>query len=173
MRVYTVLWWNLRCDSKIQKFHCTIVKRWNQIRYKSLSKTRQKDLQHPHKSQSLQATKEDGSHWGCIHRHFHAKKSHKLYTFWEFGKNLHEKSYFWQVLHFELISEIFLANASIWWIPERFYRRSFYSKQRVHRRYPRKGKKTMHWPGIEPGPPAWQARILPLNHQCTLHERFP
>ena len=24
----------------------------------------------------------------------------------------------------------------------------------------------MHWPGIEPGPPAWQARILPLNHQC-------
>ena len=25
----------------------------------------------------------------------------------------------------------------------------------------------MHWPGIEPGPPAWQARILPLNHQCV------
>ena len=24
----------------------------------------------------------------------------------------------------------------------------------------------LHWPGIEPGPPAWQARILPLNHQC-------
>ena len=24
----------------------------------------------------------------------------------------------------------------------------------------------MHWPGIEPGPPAWQASILPLNHQC-------
>ena len=24
----------------------------------------------------------------------------------------------------------------------------------------------VHWPGIEPGPPAWQARILPLNHQC-------
>ena len=23
----------------------------------------------------------------------------------------------------------------------------------------------MHWPGIEPGPPVWQARILPLNHQ--------
>ena len=23
----------------------------------------------------------------------------------------------------------------------------------------------LHWPGIEPGPPAWQARILPLNHQ--------
>ena len=29
-------------------------------------------------------------------------------------------------------------------------------------------KKKMHWPGIEPGPPAWQARILPLNHQCLL-----
>ena len=26
----------------------------------------------------------------------------------------------------------------------------------------------LHWPGIEPGPPAWQARILPLNHQCSL-----
>ena len=24
---------------------------------------------------------------------------------------------------------------------------------------------SLHWPGIEPGPPAWQARILPLNHQ--------
>ena len=29
----------------------------------------------------------------------------------------------------------------------------------------------MHWPGIEPGPPAWQARILPLNHQCK-HDRM-
>ena len=28
----------------------------------------------------------------------------------------------------------------------------------------------MHWPGIEPGPPAWQARILPLNHQCLMSE---
>ena len=26
----------------------------------------------------------------------------------------------------------------------------------------------MHRPGIEPGPPAWQASILPLNHRCTL-----
>ena len=32
----------------------------------------------------------------------------------------------------------------------------------------RHGKRcwSLHWPGIEPGPPAWQARILPLNHQC-------
>jgi hypothetical protein len=29
-------------------------------------------------------------------------------------------------------------------------------------------RKKMHWPGIEPGPPAWQASILPLNHQCLL-----
>ena len=29
-------------------------------------------------------------------------------------------------------------------------------------------EKRLHWPGIEPGPPAWQARILPLNHQCLL-----
>ena len=28
-------------------------------------------------------------------------------------------------------------------------------------------KTGLHWPGIEPGPPAWQARILPLNHQCV------
>ena len=31
---------------------------------------------------------------------------------------------------------------------------------------------SLHWPGIEPGPPAWQARILPLNHQC-LSMAFP
>ena len=30
-------------------------------------------------------------------------------------------------------------------------------------------KKSMHWPGIEPGPPTWQARILPLNHQCYIN----
>ena len=24
----------------------------------------------------------------------------------------------------------------------------------------------MHWLGIESGSPAWEARILPLNHQC-------
>ena len=26
----------------------------------------------------------------------------------------------------------------------------------------------MHRPGIEPGPPAWQASILPLNQRCFL-----
>ena len=26
--------------------------------------------------------------------------------------------------------------------------------------------KTLHRAGIEPGPPAWQASILPLNHRC-------
>ena len=36
------------------------------------------------------------------------------------------------------------------------------------------GKKKMHRPGIEPGPPAvcypleWQASILPLNHRCDV-----
>ena len=29
---------------------------------------------------------------------------------------------------------------------------------------------TMHWPEIEPGSPAWEARILPLNHQCHCRE---
>ena len=28
----------------------------------------------------------------------------------------------------------------------------------------------MHRPGIEPGPPAWQAEILPLDQRC-LHLR--
>ena len=28
-------------------------------------------------------------------------------------------------------------------------------------------KKHLHRPGIEPGPPAWQASILPLNHRCA------
>ena len=27
-------------------------------------------------------------------------------------------------------------------------------------------KKSLHRPGIEPGPPAWQASILPLNQRC-------
>ena len=26
----------------------------------------------------------------------------------------------------------------------------------------------MHRPGIEPGPPAWQASILPLNQRCSI-----
>ena len=26
----------------------------------------------------------------------------------------------------------------------------------------------LHRPGIEPGPPAWQASILPLNQRCFL-----
>ena len=28
--------------------------------------------------------------------------------------------------------------------------------------------KQLHRPGIEPGPPAWQASILPLNQRCSL-----
>ncbi len=31
---------------------------------------------------------------------------------------------------------------------------------------PYKSRKYMHRPGIEPGPPAWQASILPLNQRC-------
>ena len=27
--------------------------------------------------------------------------------------------------------------------------------------------KSLHWRGIEPRSPAWQARILPLNQQCS------
>ena len=35
-------------------------------------------------------------------------------------------------------------------------------------------KKNLHWRGIEPRSPAWQARILPLNHQCLqIRKTFP
>ena len=33
-------------------------------------------------------------------------------------------------------------------------------------------KKKVHWPGIGPGSPAWQASILPLNHQCLFNIFF-
>ena len=46
-----------------------------------------------------------------------------------------------------------------------------FTTKRVHGRLSGVRKKHLHWPGIEPGPPAWQARILPLNHQC-LNEFF-
>ena len=32
----------------------------------------------------------------------------------------------------------------------------------------RRRKKDLHRPGIEPGPPAWQASILPLNQRCLM-----
>ena len=36
-----------------------------------------------------------------------------------------------------------------------------------------KKKKSVHWPGIGPGSHAWQARILPLNHQCLHRSGTP
>ena len=30
-------------------------------------------------------------------------------------------------------------------------------------------QKLLHRPGIEPGPPAWQASILPLNQRCSVN----
>ena len=44
-----------------------------------------------------------------------------------------------------------LYHIRCWWMPK---------FQEAHK------KIHMHWPGIEPGSPAWEARILPLNHQC-------
>ena len=32
--------------------------------------------------------------------------------------------------------------------------------------------KNLQRPGIEPGPPAWQARILPLNQRCLCQQIF-
>ena len=34
-------------------------------------------------------------------------------------------------------------------------------------------KQNVHRPGIEPGPPAWQASILPLNHRCERLRNLP
>ena len=33
------------------------------------------------------------------------------------------------------------------------------------------GGKDLHRPGIEPGPPAWQASILPLNQRCWIENK--
>ena len=33
-------------------------------------------------------------------------------------------------------------------------------------------KSFVHRPGIEPGPPAWQASILPLNQRCLVENKF-
>ena len=33
-------------------------------------------------------------------------------------------------------------------------------------------KQNLHRPGIEPGPPAWQASILPLNQRCFMKDKL-
>ena len=33
-------------------------------------------------------------------------------------------------------------------------------------------KQRLHWRGIDPRSPAWQPRILPLNHQCLYRRQF-
>ena len=52
-----------------------------------------------------------------------------------------------------------------------FFRVYSYTYIHIHMRDKKKKKKkrffSMHWPGIGPGSPAWQASILPLNHQCV------
>ena len=40
------------------------------------------------------------------------------------------------------------------------FKDKWYTKARFNK------KKELHRPGIEPGPPAWQASILPLNQRC-------
>ena len=39
---------------------------------------------------------------------------------------------------------------------------------KVHQNSALPSKTDVHRPGIEPGPPAWQASILPLNQRCFL-----
>ena len=43
----------------------------------------------------------------------------------------------------------------------------FHVVHKVGTGYPWWPNVDLHWPGIGPGSPAWQARILPLNHQCV------
>ena len=43
----------------------------------------------------------------------------------------------------------------------------FHVVHKVGTGYPWWPNVELHWPGIGPGSPAWQARILPLNHQCA------
>ena len=40
------------------------------------------------------------------------------------------------------------------------------SKTFANNKYGSFDKRDLHRPGIEPGPPAWQASILPLNQRC-------
>ena len=44
--------------------------------------------------------------------------------------------------------------------------KNFFTK--VHQKSLLPSKTDLHRPGIEPGPPAWQASILPLNQRCFL-----
>ena len=49
------------------------------------------------------------------------------------------------------------------WVEATFrdpFRRPSFAKRKTSR------QNDVHRPGIEPGPPAWQASILPLNHRC-------
>jgi hypothetical protein len=40
--------------------------------------------------------------------------------------------------------------------------------QLSRKKYKRSKKKRVHSPGIEPGSPAWQADIMPLDHECLV-----
>ena len=50
--------------------------------------------------------------------------------------------------------------------------RPFFFKEETETEFRWQVRKKMHRPGIEPGPPAWQASILPLNQRC-FHIKHP
>ena len=58
------------------------------------------------------------------------------------------------------------GNVCNFWIQVGIYFTLFFGGNAIN--HARVQRNTLHWPGIEPGPPAWQARILPLNHQCMV-----
>ena len=63
------------------------------------------------------------------------------------------------LMNSNIISIPFLRNSNM----INFFSSSFLRNYNNHKFH---SCRRLHWPGIEPGPPAWQARILPMNHQC-------
>ena len=53
------------------------------------------------------------------------------------------------------------------WCTKRKWRRFFRERKGGRGRKEKGGKKDLHWPRLELGSPAWQASILPLDHQCS------
>ena len=82
----------------------------------------------------------------------------KNFPFWRIPKKRFWKSgidpfLYWRQIKFSKIFEVQQVTNS--------------HRLKQNKKKKEKRGKRVHWPGIEPGPPAWQARILPLNHQCS------
>ena len=56
------------------------------------------------------------------------------------------------------------ANKIMLWLNNKMY--ECIAKKFISEKLEKCLKYSLHRPGIEPGPPAWQASILPLNQRC-------